>query len=108
LEDEQIQPITLEKMRVITEQLGRLSDKIGARMAAIEIELAHHKELDGEKMDNLKASLADMRKVVDDHESRLRTVQDQTTRNQVILGLTSGGSLMASLAALIKAFMGTP
>jgi hypothetical protein len=89
MEDEQIQ--------LITEQLGRLSDKISARLAAVEIELDHY----GEK-------LSDTRKTVDDHENRLRSVTDQGTRNTVILGLFSGGSLMTSIAAFIKAFVSGP
>ncbi len=86
-----------DQIQLITEQLGRLADKIGARMNVFEIELAHQKE----RMDEVKET-------IDDHETRLRAVQDTATRSQVLLGLFSGGSLFASIAAFIKAFIGAP
>ena len=97
-----------DQVQLITEQLGRLSDKITARLSALESQLTHDQELGTEKIGNLAEKVADLRKVADDHETRLRAVADTSNRSQTILSLFSGGSLVASVAALIKAFLGTP
>ena len=40
--------------QVIVEQLGRLADRIEARMKAVETSLDNYKGLEAEKIDNLK------------------------------------------------------
>jgi hypothetical protein len=41
-----------------------------------------------------------------DHEQRIRCVNDGVTQFKVFFGLTSGGSSILSIIALIKAFFG--
>ena len=43
-----------EQTELFAEQLGRLADKIGARLDAIEEAQRHHKELETEKFTTLK------------------------------------------------------
>ena len=46
-----------EQTELFAEQLGRLADKIGARLDAIEEAQRHHKELETEKFTTLKESV---------------------------------------------------
>jgi hypothetical protein len=49
--------------------------------------------------------LTTLRKDVDDHETRLRSVETTSTRSNVIFALSSGGGLI-SIIALLKMFQG--
>lgn len=97
-----------DQVNLVTEQLGRLADRVNSRIEALEEKIGHHSDLDGERIDGLKAQLVELKQVVEDHEQRIRDVSKQTTQNTVVLGLASGGSVAASLAALLKAFLGGP
>ena len=93
-----------EQTALIAEQLGRLADRIEARLKALEVAQGSHEILETERANNQKDQIGDLKSMVADHETRLRGVQEQTTRNQVVLGLSSGGAVIASLAAAVKAF----
>lgn len=108
-----------EELGVVGEKLGRLADRVNGRLDAIEAslcariqmleaELAAYKLLENERSSNLKENVADLKKVADDHESRIRTIGEATTKNQVVLGLASGGSGLVSIIALLKAWLGGP
>lgn len=94
--------------KVIAEQLGRLADRIDARMQALETALKAHETLESERSANFKENVGELRKVAEDHESRIRTIGEATTRGQVVWGLASGGSGLAAILALLKAFLGGP
>ncbi len=91
--------------RLIAEQLGRLSDSLNSRMAAIEESIKHHTELDTEKIQSIRDILADIKDQVKDHEQRIRTATDGVTSFRVWTGLSSGGSGLMSVIALIKSFL---
>jgi thioesterase domain-containing protein len=94
-----------DQAALIAEQLGRLADRIDARLKAVETAQGAHEAIEAERSASLKAQLADLKTMTSDHETRLRTLQDETTRARVILGLSSGGAVLASLAAALRAFL---
>ena len=81
--------------QLIAEQLGRFKDQLEARMRRLEDDLAHNRELSGEKMAALKADLELLKANQQDHETRLRNVT-----GLVISLRTTGGLLQAGQAAL--------
>jgi len=91
---------------LIAEQLGRLTDRITARLDAIEERQCHAKELGAEQAEAIKADLTDIKAQLADHETRLRAVQAETTTSKVILGLTGGGSSILSAIAFFKSIIG--
>ncbi len=88
--------------RLLVEQLGRLSDTLNARMAAIEVELRHHRELEQEQVSGIRSALSDLRKVTDDHETRLRAANEGVLTFKVWSSL-GGFSSLVSLVAMVKA-----
>jgi hypothetical protein len=104
---------------LVGEKLGRLADRVNgrlesveasmnARLQMLEAELAAYKVLQNERSLGLKENVTDLKKVAEDHESRIRTIGEATTKNQVVLGLASGGSGLVSIIALLKAWLGGP
>ncbi len=91
--------------RLIAEQIGRIADQLNARMAAIEVELKHSRELEQEQVSGIRASLADLRKVTDDHETRLRAVTEGVTQFKVWSGLGGFSSIFSILSVVKSLFI---
>ncbi len=87
--------------RLLAEQIGRMADGLGARMAAIEKELQHHRELEQEQVAGIRSALADLRRVAEDHETRLRAANEGVLTFKVWSSL-GGFSSLVSLAAMVK------
>ncbi len=87
--------------RLLAEQLGRLADSLNARMAAIEVELRHHRELEQEQVSGFRSQLAGLQKVADDHETRLRAANEGVLTFKVWSSL-GGFSSLVSLIAMVK------
>ena len=94
--------------QLIAEQLGRFKDAFEGRMQRIEADAAHNKELTAEKISNIKDSIADTKKIQEDHETRLRTVTDSVTSLRTTGGIIQAGQLVLTiLAASIAAWLGS-
>lgn len=83
---------------LIAEQLSHTIDLLRSELEATRQALNHHRDLADHRLKNLE-------KARDDHESRLRQVQDAATQYKLLASLATGGGLL-SLIALIKALMG--
>lgn len=92
---------------LITEQLGRLKDNIEARFQKIEARMDHQVELDDERQRFLRSEVADLKKIKDDHEQRIRSATDGVTQFKMFSGLANGGSSILSIVALLKSFFGS-
>jgi hypothetical protein len=80
---------------LIAEQLGRFKDHFEARLRRLEDDQAHTKELTTEKLIAIKDDITQVKTVLQDHETRLRSVADA-----VISLRTTGGIIQAGQAAL--------
>ena len=84
---------------LLTAQLRHAIDLLRGDINRLHAELDHYKELTSHR-------LAQLEKDNDDHEQRLRTVTDGVSQFKTIAGLASGGSTIASIIALFKAWLG--
>jgi hypothetical protein len=84
---------------LIAEQLRHTIDLLNARIDGLAGELVHQKELNSHRLDALE-------KCKDDHENRIRGLQDGVTSFRVWSGLANGGASIMSIIAFIKAFVG--
>jgi hypothetical protein len=94
--------------QLIAEQLARFGDKVDARINALEAKLEAYQALENERSSNVKQNIADLKNTGQDHEARIRAVTEATTKNQVVLGLASGGSSLMAVVAFLKAWFGGP
>lgn len=72
-------------------------DLIRADLAGLRIELAHQRELTERRLDEIEKRLAD-------HETRLRDASTGVTQFRFWSTMSSGGSALMSLAALIRSY----
>jgi DNA replication initiation complex subunit (GINS family) len=94
--------------QLLTEQISRLKDSIESRFQRLEKDLNHHATLETEKMNLIKSEIAAIRKTIDDHESRIRTVDDSVISNKTTTTLIQAGQAALTLiAAAIAAYMGS-
>ncbi len=91
--------------RLIAEQIGRIADQLNARMAAIEAELRHYRELEQEQVAGIRTQLSDLRKVTDDHETRLRAASEGVTQFKVWSGLGGFSSIFSILSVVKSLFI---
>jgi len=81
--------------QLLTEQLSRLKDSIENRLQHISAELEHHKNLEAERLNLLKAQINANRLNTSDQETRIRKIDDA-----VIAYKTSTTIIQAGQAAL--------
>ena len=81
--------------KLIGEQFSHLKDNIEARLQKLETDLNHENELSAERRNQTKTQLRSIHKILDDHENRIRTVDDA-----VIAQHTTGSLLQAGQAGL--------
>ena len=84
---------------LLTEQLRHANHLLQAQIKTLEARLAHQGAMNHQRLVTLEAQ-------VRDHEARIRTATEGVTQFKLFSGLTSGGSSLVSLVALIKAFFG--
>ncbi len=89
------------QVRLIAEQIGRIADQLNARMAAIEVELKHYRELEVERVDGIRLQLDGLRKMSEDHETRLRAVSEGVTQFKLLSSL-GGFSSIFSVASVVR------
>jgi hypothetical protein len=83
---------------LIAEQLAHTLDLMRAEIDKIRAEQSHQRELFEHRLHALETAR-------DDHENRLRQVQEASTQFKFLTGLAAGGGLL-SIIALIKALIG--
>jgi hypothetical protein len=84
---------------LLTEQLSHANHLLQAQLRALEVRLAHQQALNHQRLTILEEEIRD-------HEERIRSATEGVTQFKLFSGLTSGGSSLMSLVALIKAFLG--
>ena len=82
---------------IVAVRLQHAIDLLRAEIKALAAEIRHTNELYGHRITQLEKS-------AQDHETRLRQVQDTATQFKVLAGLATGGGLL-SVIALLKALI---
>jgi len=94
--------------QLLHEQFQRLKDSLESRFQRIEKELTHHEELETEKLQQIRADLLSTRRMMDDHEQRIRTVDDAVVTGKTSTTLLQAGQAALTLiAAAIAAWLGS-
>ena len=91
---------------LIKEQLARIQDQFSARAAHLEEKLDHQAQMTQERTSFLQETTKSLRDDLRDHETRIRTLTDSATAARTWQTLFTGGGLIASIAAFIRAFFG--
>lgn len=83
---------------LVAEQLRHLVDGLRNEIAALRSEVQRYEELASRRLECLEAE-------GQDHEERLRALQDGVTSFKVWSGLASGGSGLVAVLAMIREFL---
>jgi hypothetical protein len=84
---------------LLGEQLRHMIDLLKADIEALERERRHDRELYDRRIAHLEQER-------EDHEQRIRSLQDGAVTFKVWSGLANGGSGLVAIAALIRAWFG--
>ena len=95
-----------DQVTLISEQCKHMVDAIDAKLDRIELNQVHLKEMIPKKRGQVEHRLHYLEKQVEDHEARLREATEGVTQFKVRSGLTSAGSGILSILAIVKAFFG--
>ena len=94
--------------QLLHEQFQRLKDSLESRFQRIEKELNHREELETEKLQQIRADLQNARRMMDDHEQRIRIVDDSVITNKTTTTIFQAGQAALTLiAAAIAAWLGS-
>lgn len=94
--------------QLLREQLYRLKDSLESRFQRIEKELNHHQELEAEKLQQIRTNIGSSRRILDDHEQRIRTVDDAVISNKTSTTIFQAGQAALTLIAVaIAAWLGS-
>ncbi len=85
------------QVALIAEQFKHALDLQQARLDALAAEMQHLREFYGHRLSAIERQ-------AEDHESRLRLNSEGVTQFKTWAGLTSGGSAIMSVVALIRSF----
>jgi hypothetical protein len=88
-----------EKEILSNNQLTEIVNAMNSKLDRIELNQMHIKEM-------IEYRLANLEKQGDDQETRIRTATEGVTQFKVKSGLTSAGSGLLSIIALLKSFIG--
>lgn len=91
---------------LIKEQLSRVQDRFDARSAHLEEMLQHQSQISQDRISSLSENTKSLRDDLRDHETRIRSLTDSATTSRTWQTLFTGGGLLASIAAFIRAFFG--
>ena len=93
--------------QLITEQFNRLKDSIESRFRRIEKDLNHHAELEAEKLTHVRSQIQSMDKILEDHENRIRVVDDAVISSRTSATIIQAGQAALTLiAAALAAWLG--
>ena len=88
-------------------QINRLKDSIESRFQRIEATINHHSTLDSEKQNQIKNDISGLRTCINDHENRIRTIDDAVIANKTTTTLIQAGQAALTLiAASLAAWLG--
>ena len=93
---------------LLNSQLNRLKDSIESRFQRVEANLSNHAALETEKLNQVKTDILSTKKAVEDHENRIRIVDDAVIANKTTTTLIQAGQAALTLiAAAIAAWLGS-
>lgn len=93
--------------QLLTEQFQRLRDSLESRFQRFEKELHHHRELEAERLQQIHAEQQATRRMLEDHEQRIRTVDDSVISNKTSTTLIQAcQAALTLIAAAIAAWLG--
>jgi hypothetical protein len=84
---------------LLTEQLRHANHLLQGQIRALQTQLEHQQGMNQQRLLILEEQIRD-------HEKRIRAASEGVTQFKLFAGLTSGGSGLMSLAAILKAFLG--
>ena len=94
--------------QLLTEQLSHLRDSIEGRLKGCSDSLEHHKRLEAERMNLLKAQIEANRKATADQETRIRKIDDAAIANKTSAAMMQAGqAALTVIAAAIAAWLGS-
>jgi hypothetical protein len=85
--------MTEEDANLIAEKLARYFDAINNSIRLVNTNLDHHINLSSGRLDAIE-------KVLEDHEKRIRSAHDSTTRINALVALATGGGLLSLINLL--------
>lgn len=93
--------------QLIAEQFNRLKDNIEARFHKIERQQAHDVDLNAEKLAHTHSQLVQIQKMLDDHEERIRTMDDAVIAQRSSATIMQAGQVaLTIIASAIAAYLG--
>lgn len=93
--------------KLLTSQFHHFKDSIESRFQRIEKELQHHEELENQKIKAIWSNLEGIKKDMQDHENRIRKIDDLVITNKTTTTIFQAGQAALSLiAAAIAAWLG--
>jgi len=93
--------------QLIAEQFNRLKDNIEARFHKIERQQVHDVDLNAEKLSQIHNQLVQIQKMLDDHEERIRTVDDAVIAQRSSATIIQAGQVaLTIIASAIAAYLG--
>ena len=93
--------------QLLTEQFNRLKDSIESRFQRLEKDLSHHNSLEAEKLAHIHSQINGINKLLEDHETRIRTVDDAVISAKTSATiLQAGQAALTLIAATIAAWLG--
>jgi len=95
-----------DQPNLLTEQILHLNDNLNAKLKLLEELINHMDSRQNERIESLRCDIKDLRTILTDHELRLRSATDGVTQFKTWSGLSGGGSLIISAAALIRSIFG--
>jgi predicted Holliday junction resolvase-like endonuclease len=96
------------QIELLNSQLNRLKDSIESRFQKVEANLKNRAELETEKLNQVKTDILSTKKAVEDHENRIRIVDDSVISNKTTTTLIQAGQAALTLiAAAIAAWLGS-
>lgn len=95
------------QIQLLSEQLARFKDGIDARLKRLEADLRHHQNLEEERLTHLKMEISHTGDLLDDHEKRIRSVDDAVIALKTSTSLAQAGQAALTLiAAAIATWLG--
>jgi gas vesicle protein len=93
--------------QLIAEQFNRLKDNIEARFHKIERQQSHEVDLNAEKLAQIHNQLDQIQKMLDDHEERIRTVDDAVIAQRSSTTIMQAVQVaLTIIASAIAAYLG--
>lgn len=93
---------------LLNSQINRLKDSIESRFQRLETNLNHHSTLDAEKLNQVKSDVSALKTLINDHENRIRIVDDSVIASKTTTTLIQAGQAALTLiAAAVAAWLGS-